>query len=228
MSLFRRPIDMRASTTSRFSSLRAPAAIAGALFLGCVAAALTFAHPAAAQENPASALRPPAGARVAIVEFDDLECPACAYANPILKGAAAKYRIPWVRHDFLIPAHNWSRNAAIYARWFDTRGKALGDEYRDQVFANQNYIYNPGMLSMFTQHFAQAHGIALPFDVDPQNKLAAEVEADDDLGKRLGINQTPTIYIVMAGVKGPSYIQVHNPDKDLYSSIDQALAETRR
>ena len=54
----------------------------------------------------ASGLRPPVGARVAIVEFDDLQCPACAAANPALKAAAAQYKIPWVRHDFLIPGHN--------------------------------------------------------------------------------------------------------------------------
>ena len=82
-----------------------------------------------------TALVPPPGARVAIVEFDDLECPTCARFNPLLKQAAANYRIPWIRHDFLIPYHNWSRSAAVYARWFDAKSKALGDEYRDQVFA---------------------------------------------------------------------------------------------
>ena len=86
----------------------------------------------AAQMHDTSALKPPPGARVAIVEFDDLECPACAHANPILKAAAAKYNIPWIRHDFLIPAHVWSRNAAIRARWFDTQSPKLGDEYRDE------------------------------------------------------------------------------------------------
>lgn len=222
-------MNMRAFSPVRTSALPVSAsAIARALLLCCTAAGFAFAHSAAGQANDAAALKPPAGARVAIVEFDDLECPACASANPILKGAAAQYHIPWVRHDFLIPMHNWSRNAAIYARYFDTRDKALGDEYRDQVFANQNSIYNLGMLSAFTQHFAQAHGIALPFEVDPMNRLAAQVQADDDVGKRLGINQTPTIYIVMAGVKGRSWIKVQNPDKDLYQDIDQALAETRR
>lgn len=215
---------MQTSFFPKLPALRLSALACASLLF--VALAVTAGPAASAQAD--AALRPPAGARVAIVEFDDLECPACAYANPIIKAAAAKYHIPWVRHDFLIPTHNWSRNAAIYARWFDTRSKALGDEYRDQVFANQNSIYNPGMLSMFTQNFARSHGIQLPFDVDPQNKLAAEVDADVNLGRSLGIDQTPTIYIVMAGVKGQSYIKVKDPSKDLYSDIDQALAETRK
>jgi protein-disulfide isomerase len=175
----------------------------------------------------ASALKPPAGARVAIVEFADLQCPACAAANPSLAAAAAKYKIPWIRHDFLIPAHNWSRFAAIDARWFDAKNKALGDEYRDQVFANQNSIYNPDSLRGFTQKFAENHKISLPFAIDPQGKLAAAVDADNDLGKRTGINQTPTVFIVTSGSKGAPFIHVKDPRTELFSVIDQALADTR-
>lgn len=188
----------------------------------------TFGAHAQSVRLAAAVLKPPSGARVAIVEFDDLECPACAHANPLLKEAAAKYRIPWVRHDYLIPFHNWSKTAAVNARWFDTRSKALGDEYRDAVFANQPNIYSPAMLNQFTQKFAQSHDIALPFAIDPQGTLLAEVNADVALGKRIGITETPTIYIVTEGPKGPSSMQVQNPDRDLYSTIDKAMEATRR
>jgi protein-disulfide isomerase len=175
-------------------------------------------------QTPASAaLKPPAGARVAIIEFDDLQCPACSHANPLLKEAAARYKIPWIRHDFLIPYHNWSKYAAVDARWFDTKSKALGDEYRDEVFANQRSIETPGELSQFTEKYAQSHGVALPFAIDPQGKLMAEVNADGDLGRQLGVSQTPTIYIVTAN----SAVKVNNPDTELYSAIDQAMANTR-
>jgi protein-disulfide isomerase len=192
---------------------------------GCAALVLSLALSARAQD--ASALKPPTGARVAIVEFDDLQCPACAHANPLLEQAATKYKIPWIRHDFLIPYHNWSRNAAIDARWFDTRSKALGDEYRNEVFANQNSIETPAELMQFTQKFAQSHGVALPFAVDPQGKLLAEVNADIELGKRIGISLTPSIFIVTAGTKGTSSTQVKDPDHDLYTTIDRAIAATR-
>jgi protein-disulfide isomerase len=160
---------------------------------------------------------------VAIVEFGDLECPACAHANPLLKQAAAKYNIPWVRHDFLIPYHNWSKNAAVDARWFDSKNKALGDEYRDEIFANQRSIETAGELSQFTEKYAQSHGVALPFAIDPQGKLLGAVNADSDLGRRLGITQTPTIWVVTAN----SSVKVANPDTDLYSTIDQAMANTK-
>ena len=175
-----------------------------------------------------SALHPPAGANVAIVEFSDLECPACARANPVLMQAAAKYGIPWVRHDLIIPSHPWSPTAAVYARWFDTRGNGLGDDYRNAVFASKVSIYNVNVLAQFTQNFARSHNFALPFSVDPQNKLASAVKADTDLGTRTGVRLTPTIFIVTAHSRGPAFIQVTDVDRDLYRTIDQALADTRQ
>ena len=173
-----------------------------------------------------AALRPPAGARVAIVEFEDMECPDCANANPLLREAAAKYNIPWARHDFPLPFHAWSTQAAINARWFDTKSKKLGDDYRDAVFASQPSIVDLNGLQQFTQQFAQSHGVALPFAIDPQGKLAAEVRADYALGQRIGIEHTPTIWVVTSSSKGAPFVEVVDRTK-LFQLIDQALAETR-
>jgi protein-disulfide isomerase len=174
----------------------------------------------------ASALHPPAGARVAIVEFADMECPACALANPHIKQAVAQYNIPWVRYDFLIPGHIWSPTAAVNARWFESKSKALGDEYRDEVFASQRSIYNLDILRQFTEKFAKSHSIELPFAMDPQGKLADAIKADGELGRRMGINQTPTIFIVTANSKGAPFIEVQHPEQQLYQMIDQALVDT--
>jgi hypothetical protein len=114
----------------------------------------------------------------------------------------------------------------VNARWFDTKSKALGDEYRDQVFANSASIYNPNVLRQFTEKFARSHGIALPFAIDPQGKLAAEVKADTELGRRIGIEHTPTVFIVTSGSRGAPYIEVEHPSHDLYTAIDKALADT--
>jgi protein-disulfide isomerase len=205
---------------------RASLVLAAAFALAGAVAHAQAPAPAPIQVLDASALHPPTGARVAIVEFDDLQCPACAVANPTLKAAAAQYKIPWIRHDFLIPYHNWSRNAAIDARWFDLKSKALGDEYRDQVFANQRSIYNPDSLNQFAQSFARGHGLTIPFSVDPQGSLAALVDADVALGRRTGIKSTPTIFIVASNSRGAPFTQVLNPAQDLYTTIDRAMADT--
>jgi protein-disulfide isomerase len=177
------------------------------------------------QVHDATILKPPAGARVAIVEFDDMECPECAFVNPILMGAAAKYRIPWIRYDFPLPFHAWSFQAAVDARWFDTKSKKLGDDFRNAVFANQRSIETPAELRIFAENFAQQHGIGFPFVIDPQGKLAAAVKADYALGQRVGIEHTPTIWVVTNQTKGVPYVEVVDPNQ-LYSIIDQALAET--
>jgi len=185
-----------------------------------------MAH-AATNVLDASALKPPPGAKIAIVEFDDLECPACAQANPLLMSAVAQYKIPWIRHDLLIPSHNWSRYAAINARWFDQKSPALGSAYRNEVFASQTSIFNPLMLHQFTQKFAQSHGVQLPFDMDPGGKLANEVEADNQLSRRTGVNLTPTIFIVTEDARGPHYIEVTDHNK-LFQMIDAAEAELKK
>ena len=206
---------------------RASLVLAAAALLAVPAARAQFnPPPAGTQVHDPAALRPPAGSRVAIVEFEDMECPDCARANPLLKEATAKYNIPWVRHDFPLPMHNWSFQAAVNARWFDTKSKKIGDEYRDDVFANQPSIVDPTGLRQFTEKFARDHGIAMPFAVDPQGSLATAVKADADLARRIGVEHTPTIWVVTASSKGAPFVEVVDRTK-LYELIDQALADTR-
>lgn len=212
---------------SRHVRIQAGLAIAAALLLGPAAHAQFGPPDPGTQVHDPSALKPPAGARVALIEFEDMECPDCARANPLLKEAAEKYHIPWVRHDFPLPFHAWSFQAAVNARWFDTKSKKLGDEYRDEVFANQpSFGEEPAKLADFTQKFAAQHNLALPFAIDPQGKLTAEVKADYALGQRIGIEHTPTIWVVTANSKGAPFVEVVDRTK-LFQLIDQALEDTK-
>ncbi len=198
-----------------------------ALLLAAAALTITAANAQSAttQVHDPSVLKPPAGARVAIVEFEDMECPDCARANPLLKEAATKYNIPWVRHDFPLAFHPWSFQAAVNARWFDTKGKKVGDDYRDAVFAAQTSITSPEILRSFTEKFASDHKITMPFAVDPQGSLTAMVKADYALGQRVGIEHTPTIWVATSQSKGAPFVEVVDRSK-LYQLIDQALADT--
>jgi protein-disulfide isomerase len=217
--------------------------LSAVFLLGTVVALAQFSGaPQTTTVHDATALKPPPGARVAIVEFEDMECPDCARANPLLKAAAAQYHIPWIRHDFPLPFHAWSFDAAVYARWFDTKSRKIGDEFRDEVFANQQAIDEAAQTSpetpsgqttpaaaairSFAQTFAQKRGIAFPFVVDPQKKLAALVQADIDLGKRIGIEHTPTIWVVTNKKSGVPFVEVVDRER-LYDIIDRALADTK-
>ena len=169
------------------------------------------------------ALRPPKGARVAIVVFEDLQCPDCARANPLLEEAARTYKIPLVRYDFPIPAHNWSFQAAVLARYFDTKSQKLGDEFRSELFKHQSEI-TPENLRPFAEKFAQEHKGTLPFVVDPKGELERKVRADYQLGQATGIQHTPTIYVVSNSTTGQPFVEVVDRTK-LYQLIDDMLQQ---
>ena len=117
------------------------------------------------------------GNGIALVVFEDLECPACAKADPLLMQAVRNYGLPLVRHDFVIPNHAWSKEAHIMARYFDTQSPQLGELFRQYIFANQTAIYKTN-LRQWADKFAAAHHTALPSFYDPTGALRAKVEAD--------------------------------------------------
>ena len=76
--------------------------------MGMVLLGLSLMAIPAGAEDKASILKPPKGADVAIVIFEDLECPDCARAAPLVEEAARTYKIPVVRHDYPLPMHPWA------------------------------------------------------------------------------------------------------------------------
>src|SRR5579863_1810732 len=189
---------------------------------GLIFVASLCASPAQDALNPA--LRPPKGSQVALVVFEDLQCPQCRRVAPILEQAAKTYKIPLVRHDFPLPMHNWSYQAAVMARYFDATSKSLGDEFRDYIFANQLEI-NPQNLRGYADKFAAEHKITLPYQIDPQGKLAAEVNADRDVGKAIKLEHTPTVYVVSNRNPTRPYVEMKEPASQLYATIDAVMKE---
>ncbi len=202
------------------SRLPRPARLALAALLLAAPALCSRAQDPGNTFKDTSVVRAPKGARVAIYEFEDLECPACAHAFPIVHDAAAHYNIPIVRHDFPLNMHIWSRDAAITARYIqDTISPQAAEEYRRAVFAHQSSIASKEDLQAFTQKYFQDHGRAMPFVVDPTGRFGREVEADYELGQRVGLTQTPTIFVVTQ----TGWTQVKDMN-NLYATIDTALA----
>lgn len=183
---------------------------------------LALASVAVAQDK-ASILKPPKGASVAIVIFEDLECPDCARAAPLVAEASRTYKIPLVRHDYPLPMHPWAYDAAILARYFDTHSRAIGNEFRDTVFRHQLEITKE-TLRPFAEKFAAAHKIDLPFVVDPEGKLAKLVDADRELGKQLDLQHTPTLYVVSNKRSGTPFVEVVDRSQ-LFQLIDTMKKE---
>ena len=177
----------------------------------------------AALASDPSSLKAPKGAKAAIIVFEDLECPQCRRAAPQVEQASKTYKIPVVRHDFPLPKHAWSYDAALMARYFDQTSKDLGNAFRDYAFEHQMEI-NPGNLRSYADKFAGEHKTSLPFVIDPQGKLAAQITEDKNLGARIGLDHTPTIYIVSAkpNVKP---VEVPSDMQQFYLLIDSVLKQ---
>lgn len=187
-------------------------------FLPVACMAFLLASAALAQDPVNPALRPPAGVQVAIVMFDDLECPDCRQAIPILEESARKNNVPLILHDFPLPSHEWSFAAAVNARYFDSQSKDLGNRYRDYIFEHQPEI-NKDNLRAVTEKFATENKDDLPGELDPQGKFAAQVKADRDMGKDIGVHRTPTIYVVSSKTQGKPFVEVVDR-----TELDQLIA----
>ncbi|HUO59737.1 MAG TPA: thioredoxin domain-containing protein [Candidatus Acidoferrales bacterium] len=193
------------------------------------APAQSAAAPAAMPQVPplspaqiAEALRPPQGSKVAIQVFEDLQCPSCARNETDFEQAAKYYHIPIVRHDFLIPSHNWSPEAHVMARYFDSISPQLGEEFRRYIFSIQPTITKQNLREKADQ-FASQHGQQLPTFFDPSGAFKAKVDADTKLGLGIGVHQTPTVYISRVRPDGSvDYVELQKIE-DLMPTLAQAV-----
>lgn len=181
----------------------------------CLPPALTYAGPTGVK-SPADLhdtylLKPPAGAALAVYEFEDLECPKCAHDTSLVHATCAKYGVPLVRKDYPWFFHAWAMEAAVSARYLqDHVSVQAADQFRADVFAAQDRIASREDLRSLTSRWYAAHHVAQPFSLGSGSKEAAEVQADHALGDKIGIHATPTILLVTAAtcVKVPDATQL--------------------
>lgn len=187
-----------------------------------LATCLVAASPPLLAAADGSRMQLPEGATVGIVVFEDLQCPDCARAHPELLRVAAAEKVPLVIHDFPITRHAWAFPAAVLARWFGTHSSALEVEFRSAVFHAQPDI-KPENLRAFGEQFAAQHNLVLPPDVDPDGSLAAAVQGDFDLGRQIGLEYVPLVFVVGRGTDASHWVEVTELDK-----LPAAIADLRK
>lgn len=154
-------------------------------------------------------LKPPPGAKVAIVSFEDFECPDCGRAHPLLVEMSKQYNVPLVRRDFPLPMHPWAMQAALINRYIESKDPKLASQYRDDVYANQlQFAEDADKFRQWAMQWGASHGVPLPFVIDPTGKFKQAIDADRDLGRRINIDHTPTIYIVTANRAQEPFVEV--------------------
>src|SRR5579862_2452650 len=141
--------------------------------------------------------RGPKDAAVTIVEFGDLQCPACKAAQPAIEGlVASEPNARFVFQNFPLEMHNWAAKGAAYA---DCVGKASNDafwKFVAKTYETQSDITAENADEKLT---AIANGAGVKGTeiaacaVKPETK--ARVDASLALGKSVDVTGTPTLYI---------------------------------
>jgi protein-disulfide isomerase len=147
----------------------------------------------------AGSARGPATAKVTIVEFSDFQCPFCSRVVPTLEQLQKEYptqvRI-FFRH-FPLPFHADAAPAAEAAVAAEAQGKFW--EMHDRLFANQQDLSAPSL-----EACARQIGLDLPkFRAALQSRAGkARVITDTELGRQLGVEGTPTLFLNGRAVMG--------------------------
>ena len=141
-----------------------------------------------------------AGAPVVVVEFSDFECPFCRQeAQTLRKELLAAY--PKEVHMFYIDyplesLHPWAKAASMAGRCVFHQNASTFWDYHDWIFENQEKI-TPETLKAQVLTFAAGKGLAaeqLSSCIDSR-ATEDEVNKAKQIGKDLGVDQTPTIFI---------------------------------
>jgi len=134
---------------------------------------------------------------VLIVEFGDLQCPACKAAQPHIEALiAAEPKARFVFQNFPLEMHNWAAKGANYA---DCVGQASTDafwKFIAKTYETQTDITAENADEKLTA-IADGAGVKgseiAACAAKPETK--ARVDASIALGKSIEVTGTPTLYI---------------------------------
>lgn len=136
-------------------------------------------------------------AAVTLVEFSDLQCPACAAFQPVLNEILATHgdNLKFEYKHFPLPIHPFAQPAAIAAEAAGQQGKFF--EFHDALFANQQAWSSAATPNVFFIQYAQELGL----DIDKFRQhlgssiLRDKVRADMTEARELGLTGTPTFFL---------------------------------
>ncbi len=148
----------------------------------------------------------PDDAKVVLVEYSDLQCPACKYyQDNILKPIEAAYgdKIQVVYRHYPLSQHIHSKEAAIAAEAAGKQGKFW--QMHDLLFATQDaWATSTNVIPLFVG-YVQKMGVDVGrFEQDMQsNDLASKIERSIEDGNAQGIQGTPTFFLNGKAIQSP-------------------------
>jgi protein-disulfide isomerase len=172
----------------------------------------------------------PADPAITIVEFGDLECPACKQVQPIIeKLMSEEPKVRLIFQNYPLPQHPWAEKAATYVDCVarespDAAWKFIASVYEQQDAVNQEHEKDAAALTDKLNQLATAAG------VDGKKVAAcadsaetkANLERSRKLGEEVGITSTPTFFI--NGRRAASVLNM--PPNVLKAVVDFEIAES--
>jgi protein-disulfide isomerase len=150
---------------------------------------------------------------ISMVEFSDLQCPHCKTAQPTVEKLAADFpQMRYVFQNFPLPMHPWAMKAAGYADCAAQQNPDAFWKYVDSIFENQG-----GIAEATADNKLKELGAAAGLDAQKLSSCAAlpataaRIDKSVVLGKSLGVQGTPTVFIngrKLPGLGGLNYDQL--------------------
>ena len=157
-------------------------------------------------------------ARLTIVEFGDIQCPACARAEEVARVIRRRYgdRVRFVfRHFPLSSIHRYAQNAAEASECAAAQGKfweALERFYQGQDNLREEALVRyAAELGLNVERFRRCLA---------SGEMASRVGRDADDARSLGLRATPTFFIGTRTVEGPLELEAFT------RLVEQEMART--
>jgi protein-disulfide isomerase len=167
--------------------------------------------------------RGPKDASVTVVEFGDLQCPACKAAQPAIEALiAAEPNTRFVFQNFPLEMHNWAAKGAAYADCVAQASNEAFWKFIAKTYETQADITAENADQKLTA-LADGAGVKGADIAACANTpvTQARVDASLALGKSVNVNGTPTLFVNGRGMGNISQV----PAETLKGLVDFAAKQ---
>lgn len=140
------------------------------------------------------------GSKVTLIEYGDYQCPGCGEINPVIETVVAAYKdqIQFIFRNFpLTDMHQGAKAAAGAVEAAGLQGKYW--EMHDKIYASLldwESLSGNDLINIFSSYASNFKLDTTTFKTDMGSAAVnSKINYDQALGKKLGINSTPTFYL---------------------------------
>lgn len=172
-----------------------------------------------------------ADSKVVLIEYGDFQCPSCGGAHPQIKEVTEEYadRVAFIFRNFpLTTIHPNARAASAAVEAAGLQGKYW--EMHNLVFESQSAWQSLTGAARTDAFVAYAQSLSLDiakFTTDlSSDSVNQKISFDQAVGKKLGVNATPTFYLNGEKLNEADSSAIVQGDSDkLRALFDAALSE---